>query len=122
MHNTEVHDMTTIAADSCAFCGGQLPPPAPTGRPRRFCSAACRQRGYVTYARLIDPFVAGEPCGICRQPMRWEQRIEIDHVIPVSAGGRSTAGNLRWVHGRCNKSKGAKVPDLSTIEIPPIPA
>ena len=27
----------------CAYCGGPLPPPAVTGRPRSFCSAQCRQ-------------------------------------------------------------------------------
>jgi hypothetical protein len=28
---------------SCVYCGGPLPPPALTGRPRSFCSAQCRQ-------------------------------------------------------------------------------
>jgi hypothetical protein len=27
----------------CAYCGGPLPPPAVTGRPRTFCSAQCRR-------------------------------------------------------------------------------
>jgi 5-methylcytosine-specific restriction protein A len=27
----------------CAYCGGPLPPPALTGRPRSFCSVQCRQ-------------------------------------------------------------------------------
>jgi hypothetical protein len=27
----------------CAYCGGPLPPPALTGRPRSFCSAECRR-------------------------------------------------------------------------------
>lgn len=27
----------------CAYCGGPMPPPALTGRPRSFCSAWCRQ-------------------------------------------------------------------------------
>jgi hypothetical protein len=28
---------------SCAYCGGPLPAPALTGRPRTFCSAQCRE-------------------------------------------------------------------------------
>ncbi len=28
---------------SCVYCGGPLPPPAVTGRPRSFCSAQCRE-------------------------------------------------------------------------------
>jgi hypothetical protein len=27
---------------SCEYCGGPMPPPALTGRPRSFCSAQCR--------------------------------------------------------------------------------
>lgn len=31
---------------NCLVCGAQLPAPATVGRPRRYCSAACRQRAY----------------------------------------------------------------------------
>jgi hypothetical protein len=28
---------------TCPACGGPLPPPAPTGRPRLWCSRRCRR-------------------------------------------------------------------------------
>jgi hypothetical protein len=28
---------------TCPACGGPLPPPAPTGRPRLWCSRECRR-------------------------------------------------------------------------------
>lgn len=31
---------------NCVVCDAELPAPAPVGRPRRYCSAACRQRAY----------------------------------------------------------------------------
>ena len=40
----------------CAQCGGPLPPPAPTGRPRRYCSGACRS--LASYHRRRVPAVA----------------------------------------------------------------
>ena len=33
----------------CAHCAGPMPPPAPTGRPRIYCSISCRDR--AEYAR-----------------------------------------------------------------------
>jgi len=38
----------------CPACGGPLPPPARTGRPRRFCSDACRFRHARAQARAQD--------------------------------------------------------------------
>lgn len=31
---------------NCVVCDAQLPAPASAGRPRRYCSAACRRRAY----------------------------------------------------------------------------
>ena len=44
----------------CAWCNGQLPPRQRTGRPRRYCSNACRQSahraktGYIDWATSVD--------------------------------------------------------------------
>ncbi|MBS2966953.1 hypothetical protein KGA66_28220 [Actinocrinis puniceicyclus] len=52
----------------CVVCDAQLPAPAPVGRPRRYCSTACRQRAYRhrhhSEQRLYSPARGRtEPCG-----------------------------------------------------------
>jgi hypothetical protein len=52
---------TGAETGSCAWCGGRLPT-ARTGRPRRYCAQACRQRAYeqrnaVQRAGLADDAV-----------------------------------------------------------------
>lgn len=94
---------------ACQFCRGELPAPAATGRPRRFCSQACRQRTYVTKAwrTVIEAPADDDPCAICG---KWlGPRYEMDHIIPVSRGGSGDPSNLQWVHPACNRSKGDKV-------------
>lgn len=39
-------------------------------------------------------------------------RIEYDHIIPVIFGGRNTADNLQLLCVRCNRSKGARLPEI----------
>jgi len=38
----------------CAWCGRRLPRPASTGRPRRYCRQACRQRYYEARLRATE--------------------------------------------------------------------
>lgn len=52
----------------CVVCDAQLPAPALVGRPRRYCSTACRQRAYRQRHRTeqrVSPPARGrtEPCG-----------------------------------------------------------
>ena len=45
----------------------------------------------------------GNRCRICG---RKTDDLEIDHIIPISKGGKSTYGNLQTLCHRCNKAKG----------------
>lgn len=49
-------------------------------------------------------------CGICGGKLGGS-RMEIDHRIPLSRGGRHHVDNLQWVHKTCNAKKGARPPD-----------
>ena len=38
----------------CGWCSRPLPPPAPTGRPRKYCRAVCRQRDFESRQRNAE--------------------------------------------------------------------
>jgi len=42
------------AGGRCVFCGRRLPAAASTGRPRRYCRQACRQRDYEARLRAAE--------------------------------------------------------------------
>jgi 5-methylcytosine-specific restriction endonuclease McrA len=43
----------------------------------------------------------GQHCWLCTLPWTWET-VSIDHVIPVYAGGKHDADNIRLAHRTCN--------------------
>ena len=47
-------------------------------------------------------------CHICGENVLFSDDIEIDHIFPVSMGGRSVKQNLQCVHKKCNRFKGGK--------------
>lgn len=47
-------------------------------------------------------------CGICRKPVRTQKgpmRPSIDHIVPLSSGGKHELANVQLAHYRCNLSK-----------------
>jgi hypothetical protein len=68
----------------------------------------------MTTAQVIDRY--GNICYLCgdeidvsiddhHDPMY----LNIDHIVPISRGGRHTWDNVAPTHKRCNESKGAKL-------------
>lgn len=47
-------------------------------------------------------------CGICGKAIM-EVTVELDHVIPVAAGGRHGPDNVQLAHRTCNRQKATKV-------------
>jgi hypothetical protein len=43
-----------LETGTCAWCNGQLPPRQRIGRPRRYCSDACRQSAHRAKTGYID--------------------------------------------------------------------
>lgn len=56
--------------------------------------------------------VYGNACLACDKP-----EVTIDHVIPVSKGGRNEIDNVQPLCGRCNTSKGTKTKDYRPVPI-----
>jgi 5-methylcytosine-specific restriction endonuclease McrA len=48
-------------------------------------------------------------CGICGQPVAFND-MELDHVVPLSRGGKHEPANVQCAHATCNRRKGAKLP------------
>jgi 5-methylcytosine-specific restriction endonuclease McrA len=44
-------------------------------------------------------------CGICWKPIDNHSEANVDHIIPLSDGGRKTADNLQIAHIKCNSQK-----------------
>lgn len=48
-------------------------------------------------------------CVFCLKGIQWG-KFEVDHHVPLSRGGSNDRSNLRLLHPRCNRSKGARDP------------
>lgn len=49
-------------------------------------------------------------CGICGNPIEYAG-VTIDHIIPLSRGGKHSYENCQLAHGLCNRRKGNNLPD-----------
>ncbi len=101
---------------------------------RNFCSEFCatrhfkrvakgveRAKAYGAQSEAINPMAVmerdGWTCHICgeeaprelRGTMRWNAP-ELDHIIPLSAGGAHTLDNVACAHRSCNLEKGDALP------------
>ena len=51
----------------------------------------------------------GFRCQLCGTTAKDGYKLHVDHIIPVSKGGRTEMQNLRTLCERCNMGKGAKI-------------
>lgn len=56
---------------------------------------------------------------VCRYCGRRSQTLEIDHVIPVSKGGKATMNNLVTACRHCNRKKGGRTPEEAGLTLRP---
>jgi hypothetical protein len=115
------HDVT------CDGCGTVFTGNHPSAR---WCSKACanrhwglvrsRQRGKRSEARYVDLEIFerdGWRCHICKKPVRKDvprtdpAGATIDHLIPISRGGRDEPANVATAHWACNQAKRASAAD-----------
>ncbi len=100
------------------------------GSLRRACELlAAFKRGEISRAELVrgeNPEVRkalapsvrwrvlerdGRRCGVCgRTGLERGVRLEVDHIVPVAAGGGDEEENLRTLCRECNRGKGGRAP------------
>ena len=79
----------------------------PVGLPRYYNKG--NRKGMTTkvkeavYAKLNSN---GSMCALCGQPISTDDKVHIDHIIPVRLGGTNDTSNLQVVHDICNLTKG----------------
>lgn len=49
------------------------------------------------------------PCVECGRPVLPDQSWHVAHIVPASAGGRTTVGNTGVAHARCNLETGGRL-------------
>lgn len=71
-----------------------------------------QQRGYTdAWLKLVASAIAAHPyCAECDSTAD----LTGDHIVPLSAGGKSEASNLRVVCRSCNSRKGGKLSHVFT--------
>ena len=68
--------------------------------------AQLRSKEPVDYALVINN--AQGICQICKTPFG-DEKVEIDHIIPLAKGGIHALSNLQATHARCNRRKSARI-------------
>ena len=76
---------------------------------REIWDAICRvERGKVSNKMRFAIYERdGYRCRMCGR--RYSQGLEIDHIIPIAKGGKSTYENLQTLCRSCNKKKGTDI-------------
>lgn len=79
-------------------------------RDREIWDAICRvERGYVSNKMRFSIYERdGYRCRKCGVSQRYAL-LEIDHIVPISKGGKSTYDNLQTLCHKCNVAKGDKI-------------
>jgi hypothetical protein len=95
-------------------------------------SAAQTKTRWTKFRLLAEPIIAGtviEPrffdfdfrkhlydasrtCQLCKNEIHSLEDSTVDHIVPYSKGGKTTASNGQLAHRGCNASKNAKLIDL----------
>lgn len=138
-HSEGKHVTRTV---SCKYCERQFVKAYGTKR-REFCSKKCslahsrsiskakrraKERGI--HAESINPYVvfaeACWTCELCGIPTPREHRgthrpdaPELDHVIPLAAGGTHTWNNVQLLCRSCNQEKSDMVPEGAALRLSP---
>lgn len=63
----------------------------------------------VNYKTIVKEALAirdGLFCGICKRAIMESKIMTIDHIVPLSLGGKNNYANFQLAHDACNRKKG----------------
>jgi hypothetical protein len=69
----------------------------------RDCADASRRSRRACLLAYGEP--VGHDCYLCGDLIDDSEDVQVDHLVPQSSGGRDSAENVRWTHGRCNRHR-----------------
>ena len=105
---------------TCEDCGTEFTNVPGKGAPKtRWCNRRCFKRFKKKEAKkqgreLVIQFLSERSkglCGICLKPVDIERVVPdpwaptVDHIHPLSKGGKNVISNVRLAHFRCNSVK-----------------
>jgi hypothetical protein len=61
----------------------------------------------------------GGICQLCRGPVAFGPKMDIDHIIAIRMGGTDDPSNLRTTHDVCNRTRGRDGDDSKSSPTPP---
>lgn len=74
-------------------------------------------QGEITVADVLEIYHEQKGCcAFCGSPFD-EPKPEIDHWYPLSRGGMNDKDNIKILHRRCNRTKGAKLPQELSLPL-----
>lgn len=73
-------------------------------------AAKAGAEGRVTHAEIEALFLSQN--GTCTYCQRTEYKLNLDHIVPLTLGGRGSIENFTFACARCNASKGQRTPEM----------
>lgn len=104
----------------CRWCGRGLPPPGRTGRPRQFCTQACRQKDYISRIRAEAAGLSDAELVITRTELDdlrdklYVLECAIDDVRQDLADGDDPKAALLWILQAAEPLLGAPLGESTT--------
>lgn len=115
--SNRVAEKETIAKSNPSKSIKRSPSPSQSKNPSANQRKIAEQRNLMTPPLRYDILVRdGFRCKICGATAADGVKLHVDHIIPVSKGGKTTPSNLRTLCERCNLGKSNK------IELIPVPS
>lgn len=64
------------------------------------------EKNFCRLNRRWNMWVRSKTCALCKEAIVTYEESSVDHIIPVSRGGKDTDSNVQITHVWCNNQKG----------------